>query len=288
MARTLGVDEKTIRNDRRSENSETQPKKTNESSDEKGIKSDNSEVPPDFSGDSAAKRALDHARQQVEKQQARERAKPRVEDTQFAGGTVADLERLAASGYRAGVILADPPWPFATWSHIGLAGDSGQENRPQRSRAAPYKTMSHEDIYALPIVALAADDCALFLWVVQTQLPQAFELVQRWGFKFISVAFAWVKAEDAEVIEVPMGCGYWTRAGFEQCWIATRGNPRRLYADVRQVIVEKRRDHSRKPDCAHDRIERLVAGPYLELFARRQRPGWTCWGNEIPSEFEVA
>jgi N6-adenosine-specific RNA methylase IME4 len=132
----------------------------------------------------------------------------------------------------------------------------------------------------------------LFPWVVQTQLPEAFEAVQRWGFKLRSVAFAWFKGEDdvvIEDIEVPIGTGYWTRAGFEQCWIATRGNPRRLHADVRQVIIEKRRDHSRKPDCVHDRIERLVAGPYLELLARRLRPGWTCWGDEIPrAQFGVA
>jgi N6-adenosine-specific RNA methylase IME4 len=217
--------------------------------------------------------------------QERERAKTCIEDGEFVGGTISDLDRLAASGYRAGVILADPPWPFATWSHIGLAGDGGQENRGQRSRAAPYKTMSHEEIHALPVEALAAKDCVLFLWVVQTQLPEAFEAVRRWGFEFTSVAFAWFKGEDAEDIEniqVPIGNGYWTRAGFEQCWIATRGNPRRLYADVRQVILEKRRDHSRKPDCVQERIERLVAGPYLELFARRPREGWFCWGNELP------
>jgi hypothetical protein len=55
---------------------------------------------------------------------------------------------------------------------------------------------------------------------------------------------------------------------------------------VRQVIAERRREHSRKPDAIHERIERLVAGPYLELFARRVVPGWTCWGNEIPSPLE--
>ena len=77
-----------------------------------------------------------------------------------------------------------------------------------------------------------------------------------------------------------MGIGKWTRAEFEQCWLGTRGNPKRLNADVRQAIISPRREHSRKPAEIHDRIERLVAGPYLELFAREERPGWTVWGNE--------
>jgi N6-adenosine-specific RNA methylase IME4 len=141
--------------------------------------------------------------------------------------------------------------------------------------------MSHEEIYALPVEALAAKDCTLFLWVVQTQLQQAFAVVRRWGFDLKSIAFAWVKGDESDDLHVPMGCGYWTRAGFEQCWIATRGHPSRLHADVRQVIVEPRREHSRKPDVTCERIERLVAGPYLELFARRERPGWTTWGDEV-------
>jgi N6-adenosine-specific RNA methylase IME4 len=78
-----------------------------------------------------------------------------------------------------------------------------------------------------------------------------------------------------------MGLGYWTRANTEPCLLATRGKPKRLNADVRQGIIEPRREHSRKPDCVHDRIERLVAGPYLELFARARRPGWDAWGNEV-------
>jgi N6-adenosine-specific RNA methylase IME4 len=205
--------------------------------------------------------------------------------------TTDDLIALAASGYRAGALLIDPPWPFATWSHRGLAGDTSQENRRPRSRAVPYRTMSHEDIYKLPVGALAAEDCVLFLCVVQTQLDKAFECVRHWDFELRSVAFAWFKGEQADDdpadIHVPMGNGYWTRAGFEQIWIATRGNPRRLHADVRQVIIEPRREHSRKPDCVHERIARLVRGPYVELFARPTspgliRPGWTCWGDEIP------
>jgi N6-adenosine-specific RNA methylase IME4 len=73
--------------------------------------------------------------------------------------------------------------------------------------------------------------------------------------------------------DVAMGMGYWTRANTEPCLLATRGDPKRLNADVRMAIVEPRREHSRKPACVHDRIERLVTGPYVELFARRKRPG---------------
>jgi N6-adenosine-specific RNA methylase IME4 len=82
-------------------------------------------------------------------------------------------------------------------------------------------------------------------------------------------------------IEVQVGLGYWTRSNSEVCLLATRGKPKRINADVRQGIIAPRREHSRKPDCVHERIERLVAGPYLELFARQRRPGWDCWGNEV-------
>jgi N6-adenosine-specific RNA methylase IME4 len=173
-----------------------------------------------------------------------------------------------------GAILADPPWPFATWSHKGQG----------RSGEAHYSTMTHDDLRALPVCDLAADDCVLFLWVVQTQIPQAVKLLKAWDFQFKSVAFIWNKGNGLPLfpddIVLQMGMGKWTRAEFEQCWLATRGKPKRLAADVRQVLTERRREHSRKPDGIHERIERLVAGPYLELFARQQRPGWTAWGNE--------
>jgi N6-adenosine-specific RNA methylase IME4 len=82
-------------------------------------------------------------------------------------------------------------------------------------------------------------------------------------------------------VEAFAGLGYWTRANSEPCLLATRGNPKRINADVRQAIIEPRREHSRKPDCIHERIERLVTGPYLELFARARRRGWHAWGNEL-------
>ena len=77
-----------------------------------------------------------------------------------------------------------------------------------------------------------------------------------------------------------MGLGYWTRSNSEVCLLATRGKPKRRDNSVRQGIIDKIQQHSRKPDGIHERIERLVAGPYLELFARQRRQGWDCWGNE--------
>jgi N6-adenosine-specific RNA methylase IME4 len=107
-----------------------------------------------------------------------------------------------------------------------------------------------------------------------------------WGFTHKSCAFVWTKADARQVemfheeIEPDMLMGYWTRANTEYCLLGTRGKPKRKAADVRQAIIEPRREHSRKPDCVPARIERLVEGPYLELFARTQRPGWTVWGNQ--------
>lgn len=181
-----------------------------------------------------------------------------------------------------GAILADPPWPFATWSHKGQG----------RSGEAHYGTMSHADMEAMPIASLAAPDCILFIWIVQTQIPQAVRLIDAWGFNQKSVAFAWMKGDGLPLfpddITTQIGMGKWTRAEFEQCWLATRGTPKRLDAGVRQVVLEKRREHSRKPDGIHERIERLVAGPYLELFARQKRQGWTVWGNQTEKFPEVA
>jgi N6-adenosine-specific RNA methylase IME4 len=134
----------------------------------------------------------------------------------------------------------------------------------------------------LPVARLAADDCALFLWATDPLLPRAFELIQRWGFEYKTVAFYWVKLNSAARHDADYftGLGYWTRANPEQCLLATRGKPPRRARDVKRLVVEKRREHSRKPDCVRERIERLVGGPYLELFARETKQGWDWWGNQ--------
>jgi N6-adenosine-specific RNA methylase IME4 len=192
-----------------------------------------------------------------------------------------------------GALLADPPWRFRTWDNrtsIPRTRSSGTNT----SAAIHYSTMELADILALPVGALAAADCALFLWATWPNLPEALAVITAWGFMYKTCAFAWTKAHAGQLemfddsLEGLLGMGYWTRANTEPCLLATRGNPRRLNADVRQAIIEPRREHSRKPDCVHDRIERLVAGPYLELFARIRRPGWDAWGDEVGKFPEAA
>jgi N6-adenosine-specific RNA methylase IME4 len=176
-----------------------------------------------------------------------------------------------------GVIYADPPWYFKNYSARGTG----------RAAVSHYDVLSLEDLKALPVADHAAKDCALFLWAIDPMLPQAIDLMAAWGFTFKTVAFNWVKTNkggtEKSVAEDPFftGLGYWTRANPELCLLGTRGKPKRLAKDVRRLVVSERREHSRKPDEVHDRIERLVAGPYLELFAREKRDGWDAIGDQV-------
>ena len=178
-----------------------------------------------------------------------------------------------------GAIMADPPWSFRSWSDKGKNRAPDALVRQKGLAERHYATMSLADIRALPVGDVAAKDSVLFLWAVDCMLPEAIETGRGWGFTFKTVAFTWVK-EKAKSPGYHISLGYWTRGNPEQCLLFTKGNPRRLSAGVRQLIVAQRREHSRKPDEAAEAIERLVPGPYLELFARTQRPGWTVWGNQ--------
>lgn len=162
-----------------------------------------------------------------------------------------------------GAILADPPWQFTSYGGKHLAPTLG---------AQPYSTMSLADLKGLPVADSAAKDCLLFMWTVSHLQREAMDVAAAWGFKPVSIAFVWDKGR--------MGMGYWTRQEAEICHLFKRGKPRRIGKGVRQVIRAPRREHSRKPDAQYDRIERLVAGPYLEMFARQAWPGWTAWGLE--------
>lgn len=171
--------------------------------------------------------------------------------------------------------MADPPWHFRVRSPKGEG----------RSASRHYGVMSLSDLKNIPVSSWVADDSVLILWAIDPMLPQALELMEAWKFKYKTVAFYWVKTN---VDGTPFtGMGYWTRACPEQALLGTRGNPKRLSKSVRRLITAPRREHSRKPDEVIDRIEQLVDGPYLELFARTTRPGWDAWGNEV-GKFDVS
>jgi N6-adenosine-specific RNA methylase IME4 len=201
-----------------------------------------------------------------------QRARRDHEQKTYEGGSVEDLHALIDQGEKFGVIYADPAWQFLS---RGNHGDG-------RSASAHYTTTTLDDMKALPIAELAADDCVLFMWMVDWCPQDALDLIAAWGFTHKTTAFTWIKSTKANDAEF-MGQGYWTRANPEDCWLATRGHPKRLNADVRQLMTSPIMEHSRKPDETYARIERLVAGPYLELFARRPHAGWKSWGNELPA-----
>ena len=181
------------------------------------------------------------------------------------------------------VILADPPVPFEVWGKRPGGIDS-------RAAEAHYPTMTWDDLNGLgdAVQSVAADNCVLFLWVCQPLLIETLRLAEAWGFSYKTKAFSWVKTYgDGSSFFV--GMGYWTRANTEDVLLFTRGTPRRADKGVYQVlatsetpaVVAPMTRHSEKPEAVQDRIERLVEGPFLELFARRRRPGWACVGNEI-------
>jgi site-specific DNA-methyltransferase (adenine-specific) len=145
--------------------------------------------------------------------------------------------------------------------------------------------MQAADIAALQINNLLAPDCALFLWVTDPLLPEDFKVMEAWGFRFVTVAFYWVKLNKNGTPW--FGLGHYTRGNPEQCLLGLRGRPKRLVKYVPKLIMSQRREHSRKPDEQYDRIMRLYNGPYLELFARHKWPGWDVWGNELDNDVNI-
>lgn len=169
------------------------------------------------------------------------------------------------------VVLSDPPWAFTTYSAKGKA----------KAPDAHYGCMSLEDICNLPVNEVTLKDAIHYEWVYNPMLPQGFEVMSRWGFEYKTLAFNWrkltVNGKDT------FGQGYYTRGSTELCLLGTKGSPGRPKKpwNVRQIVNAERREHSRKPDCIYERIEAMYDGPYLELFARTERPGWDSFGNEV-------
>jgi N6-adenosine-specific RNA methylase IME4 len=168
-------------------------------------------------------------------------------------------------------ILADPPWRF--------------ENRtgkmaPEHQRLLRYNTMTLEEIFELPVNRLAAAQAHLYLWVPNALIAEGLEVMKKWGFKY-KTNLVWYKTRKDGGPD-GRGVGFYFRNVTELVLFGVRGNMRTLNPGRTQtnIICERKREHSRKPDNLYSIIENCSPGPYLELFARHPRKGWKQWGNE--------
>lgn len=188
-----------------------------------------------------------------------------------------------------GVIATDCGTRFEAFSAKGETSRTPQKK---------YTTLRDNEIAALPVGDYAARDCFLFYWDTTARIAvgRHIPIIKAWGFEPTAFAFTWFKLNKNEPQtpfflprqSMKMGPGLTTRKNTEVCILAHRGSPKRLSASVREEIFAPVREHSRKPDEFFDRVEQYAAGPYLELFSRSDRAGWTTRGDQAGTFAEAA
>lgn len=167
----------------------------------------------------------------------------------------------------ARVIVVDPPWGM-------------RDNLPGKGRGARkhYQCMPIEDLEAFELPPLA-EDCVMFLWWLSSMPREPLRLIDAWGFREHS-QIIWRKMTCTGAKE-HFGMGRIVRGAHEPCMIAVRGRPKVKSRSERSVFSAPVGRHSAKPGAFYSLVERLYDGPYVELFARKHRTGWICYGNEL-------
>lgn len=180
------------------------------------------------------------------------------------------------------IIYADCPWEY----------DDGRTSKSAGMARSAYETMPLQDICNLPVSAISARDCMLFLWGTWPKLPEALKVMEAWGFTYRTCAFVWIKLNPGFTTDqnysIPRhefysGLGHWTNSGSEFVLMGRKGDtlPRER-RDIKQVIAYPRLRHSEKPSIFRDKIVDLLGDlPRIELFARSLHLGWDAWGNEL-------
>ena len=169
-------------------------------------------------------------------------------------------------------VLADPPWRFQ---------NSTGKMAPEHKRLSRYSTLSFDEIGCLPVSSLLADTAHLYLWIPNALRPYGLTVLQKWGFEYKS-NIVWYKVRKDGGPD-RRGVGFYFRNVTEMILFGVRGRNARTLAPGRRqenIIVSRKREHSRKPDEQYDLIESCSPGPYLELFARGTRKGWVAWGDQ--------
>ena len=147
--------------------------------------------------------------------------------------------------------------------------------------------MGIEELCALPVSEITEKDCVLFLWATFPQLKEALQLIKAWGFTYKTVTFVWLKT-NKKALTWFYGLGFWTRGNAEICLLATKGHPKRQAKNIHQLIISPIEEHSKKPEEARKKIVALMGDiPRIELFARKESPGWDIWGNEVKSNITL-
>jgi N6-adenosine-specific RNA methylase IME4 len=160
-------------------------------------------------------------------------------------------------------LVLDPPWPMDKLARV---------ESPQQGSRLDYPTMTLEEIEALPIKSRSAPDTQLYLWVTQRFLPVGLDLVKAWGFTYHCL-LTWLKPGGF----APFSWMFNT----EHVIFAYRGNFELRELGLKIGFQADRGAHSEKPDAFYQLVERASFEPRLELFARRERPGWSVWGDEV-------
>jgi N6-adenosine-specific RNA methylase IME4 len=181
--------------------------------------------------------------------------------------------RIFQSQQRYGVIYSDPPWLY----------DDARTHASAGMARSAYECMPLKQIKALPVATLAARDCMLCLWATMPKLPEALQVIESWGFKYITCGFVWIK-QNRSGIGIFSGLGHWVNGNAELVLLGRKGHPVRKVKDIKQIVLEPVGAHSRKPEEVRRRIELLLDGPYIELFGRRRVPHWDVWGDQVQSD----
>lgn len=188
-----------------------------------------------------------------------------------------DAFQTEMKGTQFATVLADPPWQFT--NRTGKVA-------PEHRRLSRYETMSLDQIKSIPVEKVLAPTAHLYLWVPNALLPDGLAVMNSWGFNYKS-NIIWHKIRKDGGSD-GRGVGFYFRNVTEVLLFGVRGkNARTLPPGRSQVnfIASRKREHSRKPDEQYPLIESCSPGPYLEMFARGERKGWTSWGNEADESY---
>lgn len=179
------------------------------------------------------------------------------------------------NGVKYNIIYADPPWYYS--------GGGGLDGVAEHH----YNTISLNNLKKIKIQSISDDDCALLMWTTGPQLKNAIELMESWGFTYLSMFAVWVKSKSQDIPIAGPYLGYYTRQVAEYCLLGKKGNiikyKYQRHDIVYNTFYKERKLHSEKPIEVKEIIEKIFLDvPKIELFARSSHdPKWDYWGNEV-------